>query len=313
MSGDLNWLEGKTALFIVSSGGHLQEALQLRHILKLSKDSHFITHSNPQTISLLIGKSTCFVKNIESRAWGKMLLASPKVYRFSRRIEYDLIISTGAAIALSAVPTHLISRKKFYYFESLTRVVKPSLTGKILELIPTIKRFSPSASNFSSKWKLGPNILENFRVNSLDVLPPNKRILVTVGTISNYRFDRLIDFVLQIIQPDDRVTWQIGCTERSDLPGEVHATIPKDYLLKIAKESDVVFSHCGIGTMMDLLEIGVRPMVMTRLTRYQEHIDDHQVEALQIFTKLDLALEVTEDLSKQYIYNSARKRIIKIE
>jgi UDP-N-acetylglucosamine transferase subunit ALG13 len=239
-------------------------------------------------------------------------MASPKIYRFSRRIEYDVIISTGAAVAISAVPTHLISRKKFYYFESLTRVVNPSMTGRILEFFPTVKKFSPSASNLSIKWKLGPNILDSFRVKTSNELPSKRRILVTVGTISNFRFDRLIDFVLQKIQPDDQVIWQIGCTGRSDLPGEFHTTIPKDHLLEIAKQSDVVFSHCGIGTMMDLLEIGVRPMVMTRLARYQEHIDDHQVEALKIFTKLDLALEITEGMSEEYIFNSARKRIHKL-
>ena len=310
---NLDFLRGKVALFVVSSGGHLQEALHLSKILELSPDSHFITHANPQTRSLLEGKSSFFVDNIESRAWGKMMRVSPSIFKIIRGLEYDLIISTGAAIAVSTIPSHLILRKKFYYFESLTRVNDPSMTGKILEIFPSIKKFSPSSKNFNSKWNLGPNILESYSVGENQKVPQKLKILVTLGTISNYRFDRLIDIVKGLISPGDEVIWQLGSTSRSDLPGQIYSTIPKDYLLEIAQKSDVVFSHCGIGTLLDLLEIGVRPIVLTRLKKFGEHVDDHQVEAVKIFTELNLVEEIDKHFNRNIILHSAQKFIHRIQ
>jgi UDP-N-acetylglucosamine--N-acetylmuramyl-(pentapeptide) pyrophosphoryl-undecaprenol N-acetylglucosamine transferase len=309
---NLDFLEGKVALFVVSSGGHLQEALLLRDTLGLSPDSHFITHANPQTLSLLAGTSSFFVKNVSSRAWGGMLKVVPSILKVNRGLKYDIVISTGAAIAISAIPLHLFLRKKYFYFESLTRVNRPSMTGKILELFPSIKKFSPSARNFSSKWSLGPNILDSYSVGVRKELPQKIKIFVTVGTITNYRFDRLIDQVLRIVGPGDEITWQIGCTSRSDLPGRVHTTIPKQQLLEIARQSDVVFSHCGIGTLLDLLEIGVRPIVLARLQKFGEHVDDHQVQAVKTFAKLDLVEELGEYATRNTIQGSARKYIYKI-
>ena len=311
MDRELDSIKGKVALFVVSSGGHLQEAILLGNLLGISPDSHYVTHRNPQTLSLLKERSSYFVENIESRAWLKLLKISPLIFKISRHLKYDLIISTGAAIAVSAIPLHIFLGKSYYYFESLTRVKSPSLTGKILEFIPSIRKFSPSARNFNSRWSIGPNILESYTVGRRNSVPEKIKILVTLGTISNYRFDRLIDHVLKITQEDDQIIWQLGSTLRSDLPGQVHSTIPKEQLLELAKNSDIVFSHCGIGTLLDLLDIGVRPIVLTRLARFGEHIDDHQSEAVKIFTQLDLVEELGEEMTRNAILISTRKFISK--
>ena len=313
MSYNLESLQGKVALFVVSSGGHLQEALLLSKSLGLSSESHFITHANPQTVALLEGKSAFFVENVGSRSWMKMIKVAPLLLKINRRIKFDLIVSTGAAIAVSAIPMHLVSRKEYYYFESLTRVNRPSMTGKILELFPSISKFSPSSENFNSHWNPGPKILDSYSIGVKNHLPKKLKILVSVGTISNYRFDRLVDLVMQIAEPSDDITWQLGCTTREDLPGKVHSTIPKGQLLEIAQQSDIVFSHCGIGTLLDLLELGIRPLVLTRLKKFGEHIDDHQVEAIKIFTCLDLVEEIHEDTSRKNLLDSSKKYIYKKE
>ena len=42
--------------------------------------------------------------------------------------------------------------------------------------------------------------------------------------------------------------------------------------------ADVVVSHGGVGTLLRILEMGKQPVVMSRLARHREHVDDHQTQ-----------------------------------
>jgi UDP-N-acetylglucosamine transferase subunit ALG13 len=48
--------------------------------------------------------------------------------------------------------------------------------------------------------------------------------------------------------------------------------------------ADAVVCHAGVGTIMTVLESGRRPVVIPRLRRYGEHVDDHQQ---QLATELE--------------------------
>jgi UDP-N-acetylglucosamine transferase subunit ALG13 len=119
---------------------------------------------------------------------------------------------------------------------------------------------------------------------------------VSLGTIKPFRFDRLIDRLLGILEPQDLVVWQVGCTTRTDLPGEVHDYLARDRFRDLAAESDAVIAQAGAGGLLDLLEMGVSPIVAPRRAAFGEHVDDHQLQAARAFAKLGLILskEVAE-------------------
>jgi UDP-N-acetylglucosamine transferase subunit ALG13 len=302
-------LEGKKALIVVSSGGHLLEAIYLARKLKLSKSSRVITHENAQSSSILKDKPHNFVKQIISRDWFGAIMAMPKIFKIFRRENFDLILSTGAAIAVSALPASYLSRKPFYYFESLTRINYPSMTGRILERAPGVRLFSENADTFGIRWSKSPSLFDEISVGIRKLNYTQLRIFVTVGTISNYRFDRLVDCVLPILSEHDTVHWQLGSTLRSDLPGFIHQNISNIEMKRIALESDVVISHCGIGTILDLLSLGIRPLVLPRKAEFGEHIDNHQEEVVPFFQKFDLIQILSDSPSREEILVATKKFI----
>jgi UDP-N-acetylglucosamine transferase subunit ALG13 len=306
---DFSELRDKKALIVVSSGGHLLEALHIARKFHLSDQSIYVSHENPQSFSLLQDKPHYFIPNVRSRDWKGMLKSIPRLLKISAREDFELIISTGAAIAISAVPIKYLRMKPYFFFDSITRLEAPSMTGRILEFFPFIKRFSEHAENFGPKWRISPSILENFAPETRVTSGKPLRILITLGTIPNYRFDRLIDSLLTIIDVRDEIYWQIGCTSREDLPGSTFTTIPNNEMIQIAKSCDVVVSHCGIGTILDLLTLGIRPLVLPRQSIFGEHVDNHQEEAANMFVGLDLIQILSDSPSREELFSAASRYI----
>ena len=108
---------------------------------------------------------------------------------------------------------------------------------------------------------------------------PSPRLLVTIGT-DHHPFDRLMrwidDLIAAAVIPGHQVLVQVGSSDRPrNVP--VRAVIPRAELLALMAQADVVVGHGGPGTIMDARSAGRRPIVVPRLARYGEVIDDHQV------------------------------------
>jgi UDP-N-acetylglucosamine transferase subunit ALG13 len=54
--------------------------------------------------------------------------------------------------------------------------------------------------------------------------------------------------------------------------------VPYEELAAWAKEATVVVTHGGPGSIMLALAEGREPVVIPRMARYHEHVDDHQVQ-----------------------------------
>ena len=49
-------------------------------------------------------------------------------------------------------------------------------------------------------------------------------------------------------------------------------------LVELIREARVVVTHAGVGTILVALKNGKRPLVVPRLVRYGEAVDDHQLD-----------------------------------
>jgi UDP-N-acetylglucosamine--N-acetylmuramyl-(pentapeptide) pyrophosphoryl-undecaprenol N-acetylglucosamine transferase len=114
-------------------------------------------------------------------------------------------------------------------------------------------------------------------------------IFVTVGSHPTYKFQRLIDAVATL--STDRLVVQHG---PADPPPEgiavAHRWLTFAEVLSHMQEAETVISHAGIGTILCAHNIGHTPIVMPRLQRFGETVDDHQVE---IATLLERTGEVS--------------------
>lgn len=100
-------------------------------------------------------------------------------------------------------------------------------------------------------------------------------IFVTVGTL-HYPFDRLMRSVRAL--PVGEVVVQHGPADPPPGVARAEAFMPFDELKEAIEEADVVVTHAGCGTIAVATRAGHTPVVLPRLKRYGEHVDDHQLE-----------------------------------
>lgn len=111
-------------------------------------------------------------------------------------------------------------------------------------------------------------------------------IFVTVGS-RNYPFDRLfkkLDMLYEEGVLSDSMFAQIGTSTYKPKHYEYKDFIsPEEFLTKI-NESDVVVTHGASGSIMKALNAGKKVIAVTRLEKYGEHINDHQIQNNEAFS-----------------------------
>lgn len=114
------------------------------------------------------------------------------------------------------------------------------------------------------------------------------RILVTVGT-DHHRFDRLIGWVDQWAKanPEASLIIQHG-TADPPAHGTAVTMLGYDELVAEMAAADVVIAQGGPATIMDARSVGQRPIVVPRLGRHHEVVDDHQVAFTEWMAAKDL-------------------------
>lgn len=99
-------------------------------------------------------------------------------------------------------------------------------------------------------------------------------IVVTVGT-NEARFDRLLAWLEP--PPGEPVLVQHGPSPVR-VPGAEHVDfLPFEDLVARLRGARAVVTHAGVGSIMVALSNGLRPVVVPRLARLCEAVDDHQV------------------------------------
>lgn len=129
--------------------------------------------------------------------------------------------------------------------------------------------------------------------------PPTGRptVLVTVGS-DHHPAHRLLDAVAAWAagRPDVRVVAQRGpVAARASVEGEQF--YPKDELESLMSAATVVVCTGGPATIAEVRSLGRRPVVVPRLARHHEVVDDHQV-AYTNRLGADGAIELVEDVGE---------------
>lgn len=102
--------------------------------------------------------------------------------------------------------------------------------------------------------------------------------LVTVGN-GRQAFFRLLDAVGLIAHALPRpVIVQCGHTPFSSPHLEVRNFVENEEFLRLLDAAVLVISHAGAGTIIQAVRAGHVPVVMPRLARFGEVLDDHQLE-----------------------------------
>lgn len=111
-------------------------------------------------------------------------------------------------------------------------------------------------------------------------------IFVTVGS-RNYPFDRLfkkLDALYEEGILTDSMFAQIGTSTYKPKHYEYKDFISQEEFLEKIKKADIVVSHGASGSIMKALNAGKKVIAVTRLEKYGEHINDHQIQNNEAFS-----------------------------
>ena len=297
-------------LLVASTGGHLAQLVRLAPGLGASPSSLWITFDSMQSRSLLAGRRRIHVPYVRPRDYLGMMRAAGIIRRVLKHESFDGAVSTGAGLAVAALPQAALSGVPSLYIESVSRVEGPSLSGRMLAASRLVSVRTQHPAWARDRWTIHPSVLSTY--HALDKHAPDRpSLFVTLGTIEGYRFDSLVDAVLASGLADERTVWQLGfTTNRTDLPGEVHQMMPTAQFMAAALSADVVITHAGVGTFMGLLELGVFPVIVTRRKHRGEHVDDHQMQIAELAEGLGVAKAVdSPDLTADVIRFAAGRAI----
>ena len=117
-------------------------------------------------------------------------------------------------------------------------------------------------------------------------------ILYATGA-SQFPFDRLLRAVQA--RPDgERIVVQHGCSAVQPEDAECVDFLPMPELAALVREARVVVTHAGVGSILLCLTNGRSPVVVPRLKRYGETVDDHQLESARRFAEAGLVTLVED-------------------
>ena len=101
-------------------------------------------------------------------------------------------------------------------------------------------------------------------------------IFVSVGT-HEAPFDRLLRAVDEL-RLDEQIVIQHGPSLIRSASAVESEFLSFDEVVDYIRQARAVVMHAGVGSVMISLANGKRPIVMPRMHRYGEHVDDHQLE-----------------------------------
>ena len=263
-------------LWVSSTGGHLAELGLIGDRIAAGQDSLWVTFETDQSLGFLDGKRRLFVDHVAPRDLGAALKAARTVVPLLRREKFDACISTGAAVAATILPLAALAGIPTYYVESLARPTGPSFTGKLLARAPRVRTMTQYRDWATQKWRYAGSTLDEWCAAGEPVEAGPLKILVTLGTIAQWRFDRAVDAVLSLLRIGDEVTWQLGATTRTDLPGRVVTQVSPQEMERLSIEADVVVAHAGVGSILQQFSLGKSTVLAVRRRTFDEHVDDHQ-------------------------------------
>lgn len=119
-------------------------------------------------------------------------------------------------------------------------------------------------------------------------------ILVTVGMHTD-GFSRLVKEMERFAtQTDEEVVMQIGATPHRPRAARWFAFTTQEEMEALCEQARVIVSHAGAGSILTALRHSKPLIVVPRLQKYGESIDDHQLELAEALSQAGVLLVAYE-------------------
>lgn len=125
-------------------------------------------------------------------------------------------------------------------------------------------------------------------------------IFVTVGT-HEQPFNRLIEEVDKLKGKgliEDEVIIQRGYTTYTPKYCKFYDLISYDDMQKLNKEARIIITHGGPASFIDVLSLGKTPIIVPRQAKFNEHVNNHQLEFSKELARRGENIIVVEDIGE---------------
>jgi UDP-N-acetylglucosamine:LPS N-acetylglucosamine transferase len=129
-------------MLVGSAGGHLAQLMRLRPWWQ-DHDRTWVTFDKPDARSLLAGESVIWAYHPTTRNIPNLVRNFVLAVRHVRRVRPDLVVSTGAAVAVPFFVVARLLRIPVVYVEVFDRIDSPTLSGRLCR---------PIATRFCVQW-----------------------------------------------------------------------------------------------------------------------------------------------------------------
>ena len=126
-------------------------------------------------------------------------------------------------------------------------------------------------------------------------------IFVILGT-QDKKFPRLLEAIQKQIDEGkidkkEEIVVQAGSTKFESNDMKIVDYLPVNEFEELIDKADIIICHAGVGTILTALKKGKKIIAAARLKKYGEHVNDHQLQILDNFTKKGYILPL-EDFNK---------------
>lgn len=142
-------------------------------------------------------------------------------------------------------------------------------------------------------------------------------IFVTLGS-QKFQFNRLLEAVDKL-QIDEMIFAQVGYSDYKPQNYKYKKFMDRDEFENIMDNADIVITHGGTGVIIEAVKKKKKVIAVPRLEKYGEHVDDHQVQLIGQFKKLnliyaceDMDIKNALDVVKKTEYNEYKSNTDKI-
>ena len=121
-------------------------------------------------------------------------------------------------------------------------------------------------------------------------------ILVTLGT-QDKPFTRILDKIQEQIDLGvikDKVVVQAGYTKYDSKDMEIFDLIDRNEFSNLISKCDLLITHGGVGSILTGLKNNKKVIVCPRLSKYKEHMNNHQVQIVDRFYEAGYILKYDE-------------------
>ncbi|MEW5759475.1 MAG: PssD/Cps14F family polysaccharide biosynthesis glycosyltransferase [Candidatus Thermoplasmatota archaeon] len=281
---------------VSSAGGHLLQLTQLENVYE-RYEHFFLTVKRDDAISILEGKNAYYLPD-PSRS---VILHISNFFNSLRIFlveKPDVVITTGAGFCLPICIIAFLFRKKIFFIESFSRVFSPSAFGKLVNPLATLTIVQwKEMKKYYRKCIYGGPI---FSFKKFDTV--GKHIFITVGT-HTMQFDRLVKEMDRIAYSlNEKIIAQIGSCNYVPKNFEFFRYAEQKRIEEYIKNSKLVITHGGIGSIILSLKYSKPTIVVPRYKKFGEHVDEHQTQITKAIEKIIIPvydIKLLEDAIKK--------------